>query len=514
MARLYDWLNDPQRNEKIYNSRLNDEFNNLATRNFIPSLDYAVGDNAADDTVAMQAWIDACIAQDKPGFLEEGYYRITSPLSITDTITIIGVNREISNIRLDSTTVNAFSVNTDKPVYFSNFGIRGSTSAAGGSLVHVTSPVAQWNFYSQFHNMYFIGGFEGLRFAEAAGWTASGCYFQAQVSAGIDIANDTTPDAGDQCIHDCTFSQAAGNIGILQRSAGGLRITSCKIGGGGGYGYRLLLDAGVSTSELFIAGCSFEGMTGACIDFVKQSGTSFGSVQITGNQLGGNICINQGDTNAGFMIGLEITGNTMAVTGASQAAVRIFGTTMLTIVGNTFWGTGGTNTAMSIGANAATGMIGLNTFYNITTPISNSSTTVKHLDYQEGTWTPVLTFATPGDLAVTYTTQTGTWTKIGRQVTLTCRIHTSAFTHTTAAGALTITGLPFTAGGAEASQGQLSFQGITIAGYTQLSSVVTPSAATMTFTASGTGVGAAVVAASHMPTGGTVVLTPTAVYFT
>ncbi len=29
MARLYDWLNDPQRNEKIFNSRLNDEFNNI-----------------------------------------------------------------------------------------------------------------------------------------------------------------------------------------------------------------------------------------------------------------------------------------------------------------------------------------------------------------------------------------------------------------------------------------------------------------------------------------------------
>jgi hypothetical protein len=32
MARIYDWLNDPQRNEKIYNSRLNDEFDALWDR--------------------------------------------------------------------------------------------------------------------------------------------------------------------------------------------------------------------------------------------------------------------------------------------------------------------------------------------------------------------------------------------------------------------------------------------------------------------------------------------------
>lgn len=37
-------------------------------------------------------------------------------------------------------------------------------------------------------------------------------------------------------------------------------------------------------------------------------------------------------------------------------------------------------------------------------------------DYEEGTWTPVLTFATPGDLSVAYSTQAGSYTKIGRQV--------------------------------------------------------------------------------------------------
>jgi hypothetical protein len=66
-------------------------------------------------------------------------------------------------------------------------------------------------------------------------------------------------------------------------------------------------------------------------------------------------------------------------------------------------------------------------------------------DYEEGAWVPVLTFGTPGDLAVTYSTQVGSYTRIGRQVTVICAITTSAFTHTTASGNLNITGLPFTA---------------------------------------------------------------------
>lgn len=66
-------------------------------------------------------------------------------------------------------------------------------------------------------------------------------------------------------------------------------------------------------------------------------------------------------------------------------------------------------------------------------------------DYEEGTWTPTLTAGSGvGDLSVTYTTQIGTYTKIGNFVVLHFVIVTSAFTHTTAAGAIGVGGLPFT----------------------------------------------------------------------
>lgn len=60
-------------------------------------------------------------------------------------------------------------------------------------------------------------------------------------------------------------------------------------------------------------------------------------------------------------------------------------------------------------------------------------------DYEEGTWTPVIA-GTGGD--VTMTVQIGRYVKIGKQVTLWGTIKCSAWTLT---GALSITGLPFTA---------------------------------------------------------------------
>jgi hypothetical protein len=90
-------------------------------------------------------------------------------------------------------------------------------------------------------------------------------------------------------------------------------------------------------------------------------------------------------------------------------------------------------------------------------------------DYEEGTWTPVLTANTPGNLSVTYGSQVGYYTKVGRLVSLQCIISTSAFTHTTASSFVKITGLPFTSAnfaGLENSSGISAFGGITKVGYT------------------------------------------------
>lgn len=128
---------------------------------------------------------------------------------------------------------------------------------------------------------------------------------------------------------------------------------------------------------------------------------------------------------------------------------------------------------------------------------------------QRGTWTPAITFVTPGDLSVTYTTQWGEWERQGRFLTVYGAITTSGFTHTTASGELRITGIPEDATTDTGSVwvGDVIFQGVTKAGYSDFALQI--AAATNTqirMIASNSGSAFSAVAAADMPTGGSVVL--------
>lgn len=126
-------------------------------------------------------------------------------------------------------------------------------------------------------------------------------------------------------------------------------------------------------------------------------------------------------------------------------------------------------------------------------------------DYEEGDWTPALTFATPGDLSVAYSTQDGDYTKIGRNVRATVTLVTSTFTHSTASGAARVTGLPFTsANNGVVSMGALDWQGITKANFTDVNLRLTPASAIINLRACGSGQTAADIATGDMPTAGTV----------
>ena len=129
-------------------------------------------------------------------------------------------------------------------------------------------------------------------------------------------------------------------------------------------------------------------------------------------------------------------------------------------------------------------------------------------DYEEGTWTPAVTFATPGDLSVAYTTQSGWYTKVGNVVCVWWNLLTSSFTHTTASGSLQLSGLPFAAAANSGSFnfGTLSWQGITKASYTQVAPRLVNSAQALDFIASGSAQAVSTVAFGDVPTAGTVLL--------
>jgi len=146
----------------------------------------------------------------------------------------------------------------------------------------------------------------------------------------------------------------------------------------------------------------------------------------------------------------------------------------------------------------------------------SASTDVNTLDdYEEGTWTPVLTFATPGNLNVVYSVQVGRYIKIGRMVTLVGQVTTSTFTHTTASGDCNITGAPFAAVNVTDinATGPLTWGGITKASYTNAVIRIVANTSVLSVAMSGSGQGVSIVGTGDMPTGGTVGLGFTLTYF-
>ena len=97
---------------------------------------------------------------------------------------------------------------------------------------------------------------------------------------------------------------------------------------------------------------------------------------------------------------------------------------------------------------------------------------------------------------------------------ITFSIITSAFTHTTASGDISITGLPFYCGTFEISgYGSASeWQGITKANYTQLGFLVIAGNNFISPRVSGSGQNVAYVAITDLPTGGSVRILGTLTY--
>lgn len=123
-------------------------------------------------------------------------------------------------------------------------------------------------------------------------------------------------------------------------------------------------------------------------------------------------------------------------------------------------------------------------------------------------WTPVLSFSTPGNLAVTYSVQKGTWSRVGDITYYSCDIQCSAFTHTTASGALLVSGFPFTTKNVTNVNhiGSTYWTGITKASYTQISAQLPANATVASFPAFGSAQAVSNVAAADMPSGGTPII--------
>lgn len=171
-------------------------------------------------------------------------------------------------------------------------------------------------------------------------------------------------------------------------------------------------------------------------------------------------------------------------------------------------GATGKDISIDFSDNKVTTTLGGATTYDLTV---NSAV---YRSVEEGSWTPVLSANVVGNLSVTYSTQTGTWKKVGRRVYLAFSIVTSAFTHTTATGFVSITGLPYPCGSLEISGygAMAEWSGVTKANYTQLGVLAISGNSSLNIRASGSGQTVAYLDITDCPTGGSVRLIGTIEY--
>jgi len=128
---------------------------------------------------------------------------------------------------------------------------------------------------------------------------------------------------------------------------------------------------------------------------------------------------------------------------AVTTGANIYDVTSASGGGHVFRRGGSTLVSIDAGGNIIPAVAGKGVNFTANTPASGM--TSQNLTwYEEGTWTPTVTASTPGITPPTFTSTSGTYTRIGRTVYITYNIQFNQ--NGTGAGYLKVVGLPFNLG--------------------------------------------------------------------
>lgn len=198
----------------------------------------------------------------------------------------------------------------------------------------------------------------------------------------------------------------------------------------------ILGDTATTISGLILSGANLGTPTGnlanCTFPILNQNTTGTASNVTTNANLTGAVTSVGNATSLGVFTSADLAGALTDETGSGSAVFSGSPTFTgnVTLTGNISVG----------GATPTTSGTGI-TFPATQSASSNANTLD---DYEEGTWTPVLTFAT-GTITYTASSENGSYTKIGNLVTCKVQLILSAFSAGAASGAARIS-LPFTVG--------------------------------------------------------------------
>jgi hypothetical protein len=428
----------------------------------------AIGDGTTDDTVAIQAAIDAGEFINKAIYFPNGSYLISATLNLPNNITLYGeTQRKIndgantygvsiktaSNITMMQTTAVlpdfTYGIKIENISFIGN-GTTGSALIIGEDIAtHLSYGITLRNIDIQS-----VGN--GIKINGAAPMT----YLENITMAGTDLAGSygiyfkrgqiaECHSLKIENFANCYFIQWSADINIYDSTA------SFNVAGIAN-GNNLLQMYGAYHCNFY--GCVFENLSnssGAVVevdifeyfaDPTKSTNNRF--YNCTWNGIGTSACR--------VKIGSTI-GDTTEKTYFENCTFRAWGTVSESInfeksLGSIFvqcyeiTGYDGSDNTFPtyIGTDTALQIYNIDGIRFPSTPVP--STNVNTLDaYKEGTWTPALDGGGSGT-GVTYSKQTGTYVKVGKTVTLNGEITLSNKGATT--GNSAIIGLPFTSDGA------------------------------------------------------------------
>jgi len=265
-----------------------------------------------------------------------------------------------------------------------------------------------------------------------------------------------------------SFATSSGNVGVGTASpAAKLHISIASAAVDGTKGVRITNPAGtIVMLECGSGGDSFVGTESGSVFNIRTNNAINATLLTSGN-------VGFGETSPTQKIHFKGSSTTYALaettgTGTSsgfrmKAGANTDFTLYTTQGGNQFGIYNNTTSAqpLTINANGALALLGASTSatgVGITFPATQSASTDANTldDYEEGTWTA--TFVTDGGSVTTSaTTRYGFYTKIGRQVTITCMVAATAISSPT--GSLYIFTLPFPVSSTTGSDSAVSISG-------------------------------------------------------
>jgi len=329
----------------------------------------AVCNGVTNDTTAFQNAINQGQTSGLPVKFVGFCAVATTQLNITGTLDFSGASN-IKSILIVPSGFSPLTINTTSAVFLHDFGISYASSAANDTAITVTASTE--NSGSRFWNLNITGANIGINFAKANTWVFRDNLI-ASISAGgfgMIVNNTNNGDSGDNTAYGNTIICAAAvqcTSGVRWTSSGGLRFTNNKILGASGAStgwpqtFQIVLASGVSTSDIFILGNSFEGLTNSGISVqLLRSGTTgiLNHVVIEGNEFGGGqVCVSEPvDATGQWLSGLTISGNSCQTVNTSSSIGYSISTTVngLYISGGLIWAVGaGSNQAIAVGTQTA-----------------------------------------------------------------------------------------------------------------------------------------------------------------